>query len=53
MTANFVYRDASWESDSSLELLRFLITEYFGELFVNESVNLSTDSGNIGFIDTF
>jgi hypothetical protein len=43
MSANFIDRDASWESDSSFEFLGFLITENFKEFFLNEGINFSAD----------
>jgi hypothetical protein len=52
MTANLIDRDASWESNSSLELLRFFVAESLKEFFDNESIGLSTNGRDIGTVDT-
>jgi hypothetical protein len=44
MTSDFVDRKAAWECNSSLKLLRFLITEDLGKLLFNEGVNGSANS---------
>ena len=44
MSANLVHRNASWECDSSLELLGFLVAENLEEFLFNERIDSSTDS---------
>ena len=52
MSANLVDRDASRECDSSLELLGFLVAENLEEFLINECIDSSTDSLDIGAFNT-
>ena len=53
MTADFVHRNAAWERNTSLEFLRFLVTERFGEFLLNEVVDFLANIINICAFDTF
>lgn len=39
MSHDVVYRDASWESDTSLKLLGFFVAEYLLQFFFHELVS--------------
>ena len=51
VSADLVDRDASWECNTSLELLRFLIAEGLLQLLHNEIVNSSANGRDVGAIN--